>query len=147
MIDNFCSWTDWIINKSWLIPWMTFCSVHHMSQGNGPVPLQVGIRITSKSTYVVLLNRSTPESESYARVSLWTTPLSHPAGRSLFWLERDNNYDCTDQPVCQFDCRDLYTGQYGRYRGQGQQIELKYLTKTTSRTFGWTHKLISIDFS
>ena len=48
------------------------CSVHHVSQGNGPVPLQVGIRITSKSTYVVLLNGSTPESESYARVSSLT---------------------------------------------------------------------------
>ena len=32
--------------------------LHHVSQGNGPVPLQVGVRITSKSTNLVLCNSS-----------------------------------------------------------------------------------------
>ena len=33
---------------------LTCCSVQHVSQGNGPVPLQVGVRITRKSTNIVL---------------------------------------------------------------------------------------------
>ena len=35
---------------------LTCCSVHHVSQGDRPVPLQVDIRITSKPTNVVLYN-------------------------------------------------------------------------------------------
>ena len=37
---------------------LTCGSAHHLSQGNGPVPLQVGVRITSRLTNVVLNNSS-----------------------------------------------------------------------------------------
>ena len=32
----------------------------------------------------------------------------HPAGRLLFWIKRDKNYDWKHKPVRQFDCRNEY---------------------------------------
>ena len=77
------------------------CSVHHVSQGNGPVPLQVGIRITSKSTNVVLQNSSTPESESERKSYVVNT---HQGARCF----GSNGNDWKHKPVRQFDCRNEY---------------------------------------
>ena len=48
--------------------------------------------------------RLNPESDSDAQESR----REHPAGRSLFWIKRDKNYDWKHKPVCQFDCRTKY---------------------------------------
>ena len=45
-----------------------------------------------------------PESDSDAQELC----CEHPAGRSLFWIERDKNYDWEHKPVRQFDCRTEY---------------------------------------
>ena len=57
----FWSWTDLITYKIYRSLELNWCSVHSVSQGNGLMPLQVGVRITSESTNVVLHNSSSQE--------------------------------------------------------------------------------------
>ena len=61
--------------------------MHHVSQGNGPVPLQVGVRITSKSTNVVLHNSS---SDKYAAKTYKVLPIER--------LQLNSRYD-TDKEL------------------------------------------------
>ena len=68
-----------------------------MSQGNGPMPLQVGIRITRKSTNVVLHNSSTPESES-ARKKIQG---EHPVGAHWFSTNGKTTATTQTKPGCQ----------------------------------------------
>ena len=56
-----------------------------MYQGNGPVPLQVGVWITSKSTNVVMHNSS---SDKYAAITYKVLPVER--------LQLNSRYD-TDQ--------------------------------------------------
>ena len=48
--------------------------------------------------------RISPQSDSDAQ----EFRCEHPAGRSLFWIKRDKNYDWKHTPVFQFDCRNNY---------------------------------------
>ena len=58
MIEDFeAELTGSLTKIGWSLE-LTCGSVHHVSKGNGPVPLQVVVRITKKLTNIVLHNNS-----------------------------------------------------------------------------------------
>ena len=69
--------------------------MHHVSQGNGPVRLQVGVRITSKPTNVVLYNSA---SDNHVAKNYKVLPVER--------LQLNSQYD-TDQNRFLFVWRDF----------------------------------------
>ena len=97
---------------------LTCCSIHHVSQGNGPVPLHVGVRIKIKSTNVVLHNSS---SDKYAAKTHKALPVE--------LLQLNSQYD-TDQDRFSVVRRTL---QYAmRFRNKVTfEFTLKWILATT----------------
>ena len=58
MIEDFEAEMTGSLSKIGLSLELTCSSAYHVSQGNGPVPIQVGVQITIKLTNVVLHNSS-----------------------------------------------------------------------------------------